>query len=84
MYSYICICKYIYINIYTYINVFIGALRICADMPELKDNEIIVLEAFEKDDVPVTSYPAAKRQKHLDQQVMNIYIYIYIYMYIYL
>jgi len=45
-----------------------GALRICADLPALKDNEMIVLEAFEKDEVPVTSYPAAKRQKHLDQQ----------------
>jgi cytochrome oxidase assembly protein ShyY1 len=45
------------------------ALRICAETPQLKLNEIVVLEAFEKDDVPVTSYPAAKRQKHLDQQV---------------
>ena len=44
------------------------ALRVCANRPELTCKDIIVLEAFEPDDVPVTYYPAARRQKHLTEQ----------------
>ena len=44
------------------------ALRICANRPTLTSKDIIILEAFEPDDVPVTFYPAARRQKHLTEQ----------------
>ena len=44
------------------------ALRVCANRSELTSKDIIILEAFEPDDVPVTFYPAARRQKHLTEQ----------------
>ena len=44
------------------------ALRKCTNRAHLTPKEVIVLEAFEADHVPVTSYPAARRQKHLTEQ----------------
>jgi surfeit locus 1 family protein len=44
------------------------ALRKCTNRSHLSPKEVIVLEAFEPDNVPVTSYPAARRQKHLTEQ----------------
>ena len=44
------------------------ALRMCTNRAHLSPKEVIILEAFETDDVPVTSYPAARRQKHLTEQ----------------
>ena len=44
------------------------ALRTAANRPQLGAKEVVVVEAFEPDDVPVTSYPAARRLKHLTEQ----------------